>query len=330
MIALEQLYWGHDGNRYRSLGASSQANGDVAGRIRDKLGTPDGLSEMKPFLVSVPYEDRLIMICGQRGKPDNIGRNTLFFHTLIGDRAECSRNHINAYSLWQGGYFKSEYSGAAQAEPLPVPELPEIPASGAEPPPWDGEKLAIRSSAPENELLYRMLGARINDIPWAGFTWNPLNDFTLYAISRYAEMPKDRPCWDRQQGAAVAARQNAPTPSTPFPREEKREKPGAMLWVLVVLLTVSLAGNAWFIRDRMRNGLGNVPAAMTTQAQKSVPAPVKTKPQTAVAKPTFNWKEEIKSANDIKSIWEDKGKHYDHHNYEFLEKLRKIIEGYEK
>lgn len=251
MVELEQLFWGHDGARYRLLGASSQTHAGDVDRIRDKLGTPDGLSELKPFLVSVPAGDLLIMMCGQRGKPDNIGRKTLFFHTLIGDREECVRHHVNAYSLWQAGYFKSECPDSAAVEALSVPQLPETTGSNAEPP-WDGEKLAIRSNAPENESLCRMLGDRINDVPWAGFTWNPLDDFQLYAISRYTEPPTDRPYREGNK-------ETRPSPvkaSSGYPASVSGEaKDGKMKTVAVILgilLLISLGFNVWFASRQTR------------------------------------------------------------------------------
>ena len=342
MIELEQLYWGHDGGQYRVLGASPQAPADEVARFREQLGTPDGLSEIKPFLLSVPVGDRLIMMCGQQGRRDNIGRKTLFFHVLIGSRAECTQHCINAYSLWKNGFFKAEYVDGTPGGPLSVQILPETPIPGAEVPPWSGEKLAIRSAAPENELVCRMVGTRINDVPWAGFSWNPLDDFLLYAISRYAAVPKDRPCHDLNK-TTVERPENAPIkPSVPHRMKEekiKRTSPFSVI-LLLILLIVSLGFNCWFVWQR-HTGKKRPQSTTTTvktktaEALPAVPPPQKNATKSAdkpeqppsIPKATFDWEKKIKKTTDIKRIWGDKGKGGNPKDFEFLKELKAIAEG---
>lgn len=312
MIKLEQLYWGHDGGRYRLLGASSQAPADEVARFRDRLGTPDGLSEIKPFLLSVPVGDRLIMMCGRQGRRDNIGRKTLFFHALIGNRTECTQHRVNAYSLWEAGLFKAEYVDGTSVEPIWAQDLPEMHAPGAETPPWDGQKLAIRSAEPENELVCRMLGTRINDVPWAGFTWNPLDDFPLYAISRYAAMPKDRPCHDLKKTADARPEPAPLKPSTPDLVNGEKMKRGSNFSVILlsILLIVSLGFNAWLAWQ----------CHIGKTRQQPPPTP----------KVKFDWDKKVEKTHDIRRIWKDNGKEdsgSSPEDFKFLSELKAIVEG---
>lgn len=332
MIKLEQLYWGHDGGRYRLLGASSQAPTDEVAHFRDLLGTPDGLTEIKPFLLSVPVGDLLIMMCGQQGRRDDIGRKTVFFHALIGSKAECTQHHVNAYSLWENGFFKAEYVDGTSVEPISVQSLPEmhIPEVGI--PPWNGQKLVIRSDKPENELVCRMLGDRINDVPWAGFTWNPLDDFLLYAISRYAATPKDRPCHD-QKKTETARPETAPIkPSLPDRMKDEKIKPVTHFSVifLTILLIASLGFNALFVWQRHIEKK-RLPSMTTVETKNAgVKSADKSEQLPSTPKAYFDWEKKIKKTYEIRRIWEDKGTKGKSEDFEFLKELKAIIEGQKK
>lgn len=329
MIKLEQLYWGHDGGRYRLLGASSQAPADDVAYFRDRLGTPDGLSEIKPFLLSVPVGDLLVMMCGQQGRRDNIGRKTVFFHALIGSKEECKQHHVNAYSLWENGFFKAEYVEGTSVEPLSVQILPEIHIPEVETPLWNGQKLAIRSDKPENELVCQMLGARINDVPWAGFTWNPLDDFMVYAISRYAATPKDRPCHDLKKTETIQPETVPIKPLSPDRMKDEKVKPVSHFSeiLLLILLIVSLGFNALFVwQCRIEK---KHPLSMTLVETKNseVKSADKTEQLPSMPKANFDWEKKVKKTYEIRRIWEDKGTKGKSEDFEFLKELKAIIEG---
>jgi len=345
MIELEQLFWGHDGGRYRLLGASSQASAEEAARIRDRLGTPGGLSEIRPFLLSVPAGDRLIMMCGQQGRRDDIGRKTLFFHTLIGSREECARHHVNAYALWKRGCFKGEFVDEGPVKPLSVQNLPEIriPAQDGDPS-WDGRKLAIRSDKPENEMVCRLLGDRINDVPWAGFSWNPLDDFLLYAISRNAAAPEDRPCHDLKTTTSGQPDPEMPRSSVSDSQKDEKMKISSRFpcFFLSILLVVSMGFNGWFVwRQHIQKESAPPASEKPAETEIGTEKAVTPKTEEAVKKSAderslspqsrFDWEREIRKTASIKSIWNDKdGRYYKREDREFLEEVKALIERNEK
>lgn len=310
MIKLEQLFWGHDGERYRLLGASSQTHADVAARLRDRLGTP--VSEIKPFLVSAPEGDLLIMMCGQEGTPDKIGRKTLFFHILIGDREECTRYHVNAYSLWQNGHFlsQSEYDAVKDSvEMLSVPPLSEIHAPAAELPLQEGRQWIIRSNEPCNDWA-RLLGSRIDDVKWASFTWNPLDDFALFV------MPKSTAT--TQPGFT----ERSASPSCDGKKEKKSSRTSIFLGILLIL---SLGFNGWLGWRRIEKRHPQ-PTPTTVETKKIVEKTVTA--ETKKAK--FNWREKFNQTDKEKSelwrIWTSKAKDGYKKDYEILTSMIEELE----
>lgn len=194
-INLEQAFFGSDREGYHVLGISEPSFSQTIERICSAVGTPDGFSEVSPFLISCPEGANLFMICCRLGNLDSSGRRTLFFHALWAKRSECEANGVNASVLLRGNVFV----GAPTKECLPLSfdcgessRSPETKRTF----PWHGEPLTILNDAPCNDLLEALVGQKSTSIPWASFSFSELPEFRIYALSKFVLPPSDRDCCD--------------------------------------------------------------------------------------------------------------------------------------
>ena len=114
-ITCEQLFYGRGERGYAILGASPGA-GSFAARIValcGSVGTPGGSYGGEPFLLSVPEGDRVLMVCGRRGAPDSMGRETLFFHALVVAKTDLVAAKADAFSLFAQRAFAAKMPGGA-------------------------------------------------------------------------------------------------------------------------------------------------------------------------------------------------------------------------
>jgi hypothetical protein len=195
IIILDQAFYGNDQMGYRVLGASAKVILHEVEVICSEVGTPDGFAEVKPFLLSVPRGGKLYMICGQAGKLDASGRKTLFFHALIADAKQADAMNINAFSLNDAGYFKSNIPPETVSTISIASPLAWQKQVAACPIAWSGNRIAIISKNAENLLLRGILGNNVNTSYWASFSFQPLNESLIYVISEFAILPTDRNCY---------------------------------------------------------------------------------------------------------------------------------------
>ena len=109
-LPLEQVFYGRGERGYAVLGASPGGL-PFAARVEalcGAVGTPAGDYSGEPFLVSVPDEDGVIMMCGRSGAPDSMGRSTLFYHVLIGLRKDLAAAKVDAFTLFDQGAFVAQ------------------------------------------------------------------------------------------------------------------------------------------------------------------------------------------------------------------------------
>ena len=101
-MVLEQLFYGRGERGYAILGNSPGAANftERVDFLCGAVGTPNNDYRGAPFLLSVPEKNGVIMICGRRGMPDSMGRETLFFHALVADKAAMSDANADAASLF--------------------------------------------------------------------------------------------------------------------------------------------------------------------------------------------------------------------------------------
>lgn len=191
-VQLDQAFFGNDQNGYCLLGCTDNRFSHDVAFYCNAIGTPDGFSAFKPFLFSVPKDDFLLMFCCQAGAADASGRRTLFFHAIIADRKVVNEFNVNAYTLYDSGYFSDSLIDGC----LPIELSKPLTQSNCHPVPfaWNGEPLAIISEKPETTLIRALLGDSVNSLPWANFTYQPLENFRLYVISKYVNRPQGRKC----------------------------------------------------------------------------------------------------------------------------------------
>lgn len=194
-LSFEQAFYGNDRSGYKVLGNSNPAYSDAIETICSSIGTPDGFSEVSPFLISTISGNMLVMICGRMGAPDSSNRKTMFFHALYASQTLCEKNDVNAFRLFRAGKFAN--SPESNCKRILIELDPDDSKPDSLPPfSWNGEKLALITKAPANERMESLLENKVNRVSWASFTFAPLSDFKLYAISEYVSAPDDRVCRD--------------------------------------------------------------------------------------------------------------------------------------
>lgn len=188
-MQLNQIFYGNEGFGYKVLGASDSSLSEKAAEICRAVGTPDGILELTPFLISVPVGNQLFMVCCLPGKADGVGRKTLFFHVLIGNRQEATHAGINAFSLWDSKRFSDALPSGSI---LPISVLKLFGESGV--PAWDGAPIRLPRKRPANSEIRRLVGSRVNDVAWSTFSFCNLDvRFELYAVSEHIPLPAEKP-----------------------------------------------------------------------------------------------------------------------------------------
>ncbi|MDO4575015.1 MAG: hypothetical protein Q4D98_07355 [Planctomycetia bacterium] len=224
-IKLDQIFYGHDGIRYRILEGTCPSLNTKVQSLCEALGTPDPTQEIPKFLMSVPHGDKLIMICGQQGKRDNSNRTTLFFHAFICQRELAEEAGIDAFFLNRKNYFLGSISGSPQ--PLNISKETGVPSQieePHEPTSYHLKQVIIVASTAQNDILRDLLRGEVNRRCWATFSWNPLPDFDFYVL------------WSREKRAFASVARKLPEeptiiekspkvlPMKPLPAEEKKEE----------------------------------------------------------------------------------------------------------
>lgn len=248
-MQLNQIFYGNAGFGYKVLGASDASLSGKAAEICRAVGTPDGISELAPFLVSVPDGEQLFMVCCSPGKADGVGRKTLFFHVLVGNRDEATSAGINAFSLLESKRFSDVLPGGSI---LPISVLKLFGESDV--PAWNGVLLRIPRKRPANSEIRQLVGSRVNDVAWATFSFCNLDaPFELYAVSEHVPLPAEKPTPPPRPDEMNA---------TPPPAKEK--KPGVLktavcigLFTASVLLNVLLLTKKEETQERQTDSVEN-------------------------------------------------------------------------
>lgn len=242
-MKLEQIFYGNVGTGYRILAASDPALTEKAAEICRTVGTPDGISELTPFLVSVPAASgKLFMARGCAGRADGVGRKTLFFHVIVCDRAEASCNGINAFSLSDSGRFSSGLPlGGATA--FQIERLDDVSARNE--PSWDGVPVRLARSRAANSEIRKMLGSRVNDVAWASFSFRNLEEpFMIYAVSEHTALPVAK------RSTSPARRESAVPPNA------KKGMASSVIWKCALALSLLL--NVYFFFSSPRGNSESV------------------------------------------------------------------------
>ena len=194
-VTCEQVFYGRAPHGYATLGASSGAK-PFAVRIEalcGAVGTPAANSAGEPFLLSVPEDDHVFMICIRKGVLDSMGRETLFFHALIALKSDLSKANANAMSLFaQGAFAERMPNGDVEPFRMDVPPAGNdhtMPTNGSVPPHFP--PCFVRSADPAPDVIRAFLGNRLNDFAWATFAFQPMTGFRVQVLPLRAAAPRD-------------------------------------------------------------------------------------------------------------------------------------------
>ena len=245
-LSCEQLFYGRDERGYGILGASRGAL-HFAPRIEalcGAVGTPAVNYSGEPFLLSVPEGGRVIMLCGRRGTPDSMKRETLFFHVLIAEKTALAAANANAFTLFEQGAFAGRLpDGEIQA----VSFIANPGEAGSAASCRASLPCFIRSDKPAPDAVRELVGTDANEVTWATFAFQTLGGFDVQVLSHRIAAPLGASEYDTAGGLirsskaasprateavyeATSARQDAASP------DKKNHNSSAMF-------KVSLAGN---------------------------------------------------------------------------------------
>lgn len=183
-ILLEQIFYGRGERGYAILGNSPGAANFTArvDYLCGAVGTPNNDYRGEPFLLSVPEKDSVIMICGRRGTPDSMGRETLFFHAIVAEKSALINAKVDAVSLFYKGAFADKMPSVDIA-PLcvdvkPLENIKPQPGSVVD---WT-MPCVIRSEKPVLDVVRTVVGDRALELSWATFAFQSMQDFDVQVL----------------------------------------------------------------------------------------------------------------------------------------------------
>jgi len=250
---LDQVFYGRGDRGYAILGASP-GGAAFAARVESlcgSVGTPGSEYGGEPFLLSVPENDCVIMVCGRRGAPDSMGRATLFFHALIAAKQNLGAAKADAFSLFEQGVFRDRIP-AGGIVPLQL-DLGLNSRGSAERHLDVVLPCLFRAEGPAPERVRSAVGDRVNDLAWATYSFQPLPDFDVqvlplrvlapWTINEYNASGKRMRAACAKGEAREAARRN-PEYQSPLPAAApitKAPPPGKSNAMLKFSLVLNLA-----------------------------------------------------------------------------------------
>lgn len=194
-VFLEQVFFGRGPQGYAILGATP---GGISFRgavesLCESIGAPFAVFSFQPFLIAKPFRESVVMVRASRGERDSTGRDTVFFHALIGNAEELAAAHLDAFVLDERGAFvdrlprhfeRMEFSAEAASPEGSRPRFKiDCPA-------------AIVSSRPENDLIRSLLGSDTLARAWSTFAFRAVPGLDLYALDVRAACPDDVACYN--------------------------------------------------------------------------------------------------------------------------------------
>lgn len=187
-MELGQVFYGRGERGYGVLGASPAGTG-VAARVAalcGEVGTPDGGYAGEPFLLSTPDGENVLMACGRRGRPDSMGRGTLFFHVLVARASDLEAAGADAFSLFAQGAFVERMPGGEVANVL-------LDVRSANAHTGSGGVLlpaVIRSEKPAPETVRVLAGRRVNSLRWTACAFQPMPGFDIQVLPPRTAVPR--------------------------------------------------------------------------------------------------------------------------------------------
>lgn len=218
-ISLDQIFYGRGPRGYGVLGISP-GGAPFAARVEKlcgAVGTPGSDYGGEPFLLSVPEDDHVLMICGRRGAADSMGRETLSFHALVAAKKDLSAAKADASSLFAQEAFAAKMpTGPIDALPLEVK-----PGRDGSPSRPNGGRIVdaslpcvIRSDQAAPDAVRAVVGARTIDFSWATFAFQSLDGFDVQVLPPRIAAPRTTNEYDASGNllrSAAQARTNSPS-----------------------------------------------------------------------------------------------------------------------
>ena len=256
MIELNQAFYGRDPiHGYRLLASSDTHFNQCIEHLCAAVGSPDGISAITPFYLNYIEHGYRYMIACCVGNPDDSGRKTLFFHAYIGKHQDLLNAHFGICSLIHRDAFLSEFKNGPVLNSRFEEDSFSIPWDKTNIT-WNGELLAIQSNKPELSLISSILKGKINDVSWASFSFQPLNDFQLYIISQYVAIPRNRKCIS-SSGSIISLPQESRTSVSTSQNVSKEPKmtnrPTKMLYISLALNVVLFVTSIFLSFNPERN-----------------------------------------------------------------------------
>lgn len=295
-MTLEQVFYGRGGWGYGVLGMSPGGAPFEArvGTLCGAVGTPGGDYGGEPFLLSVPEGDSILMVCGRRGAPDSMNRETLFFHALVAAKKDLAAAKGDAFSLFAQGAFAAKMP-AGTVEPLRIDCKPD--RDGSRSRPSDGRTAGaslpcfVRSPSPAPDVVRAFVGDRANGLAWATFAFQPLDGFDVQILPPRIAAPRSANECDADgklvRAAETSGGRAAPARSASPPYHHDTPKPTPSSSKPSTMLKISLFANLALLA---------VCAALLA-SRKEVPStvPVSTKEPTASSSAAEKRIEELKT-----------------------------------
>lgn len=274
-IWYEQAFYGSGVNGYQVLKNSAPQYDSIIEKICGAIGTPDGFSKMSQFLINYPHGDMIFMGSCVPGPPDRYNRKTLFFHIIYGSVQKNIDGNINIFSLLRNNIFSE--SQPEQCPQIAIAKNEKINFADSAPFVWNKKPLAIQCDSPQNELMEQLLGREVNNYAWASFSFTPLLNFRLYAISEYSSTPVNIACCDIKGNVIQNCEQPPRTiePERPhsITSSHKNKKRNFLLYFFIISLLV----NAILLLQSMSARPKIIEKEVVKEVVKEVPGPVQTR-----------------------------------------------------
>lgn len=274
-IWYEQAFYGSRVNGYQVLKNSAPQYDSIIEKLCGAIGTPDGFSKMSQFLINYPHGDMIFMGSCVPGPPDRYNRKTLFFHIIYGSVQKNIDGNINIFSLLRNNNFSE--SQPEQCPQIAIAKNEKINFADSAPFVWNKKPLAIQCDSPQNELMEQLLGREVNNYAWASFSFAPLSNFRLYAISEYSSTPVNIDCCDVQGNIIQNKEQFKKKVESDKQQEKKVVEKHKKRNLLLPLFLASLLANVFLLYQNLSSSSKIIEKEIVKEVVKEVPGPVQTK-----------------------------------------------------
>ena len=204
------------------------------------------------------------MICGRRGAPDSMGRETLFFHALVADKVAMSDAKADISSLFSQGVFVDKMpSGDIATLCVDVgPKASQHAGSVMN----VTAPCVIRSEKPLLDIVSTAVGDRALELSWATFAFQSMQCFDVQILPPRVPCPRTMNEYDatgkliRSASKADSSRkedtlqrhhdETAYSSAEQVPNVSSKDKSNAMLKLSVILNIVLVAVCALLLLSR--------------------------------------------------------------------------------